>query len=167
MTRFYIEAGAAALLLMISAALGFHFGSLQWKGKYEALVVADAQASASAVAKADQQLQTARDTYDANITAISNNYQQKLVAANTASTDLNRQLQHAASRLSACRVPQSTGTSGATAHSNTGAAEDSGLAAAIDGVKHAVGSLADTAARESAQLTALQQERQSLNRSPK
>lgn len=151
--------------LLAGAAGGWHFGSLHWKSRYTAIVVSQATASAEAAVRAAERERKQQEHYDAAITAISIKHQQDLASGAATAGDLRAELRNTARRLSRCLMPASAGTASSTHGADADPAASRELASAIEGVERATGSLADRALIESAQLTALQAERASLNRS--
>lgn len=163
MSRLGIEAIAGAVVLAIGLYFGWHFGSLDWKGKYDGLVVSDAQNSADLTASATQQAQAARDTYDTNLKAITDAYHHDTAVADTTADGLSVQLRNYAHQLQICSVPKGGATRSGADDAAGGASGDPELTAAVGGVTEALGRTIKASGHDSTKLTALQNERRSLN----
>lgn len=156
MSRVYSLAAAAFLLLAAGFALGWHFGSLHWKGEYNALVAKDEAQSAKQAAADRDHAQKLRDDYDVAITAISNKYHQDIAASDSAADGLAQQLRAYESRLRALSVPKAADPAAGAHDACPEPGRDPRVESAIERIIKAAGSDAD-------QLTALQAERKAIH----
>lgn len=146
-------AGATVGLGLI--AFGWWLGSTHWKGRYEALQTADAQARADALSKANARIEAQESSYAARLKEILDAKDQAAAAAADHAAELAHGLRDYQDRLRSCTVST---RSASTSRTDAAPSEPAGNAE----IERATEEVFQKCSSDAEQLRSLQAERASL-----